>query len=241
MSTSVIGPCKPKSESWIPSISNLNPESLHIWKMNLRKVVWNLNPRNMNIFDSRILSNLKFESRILPFLKFESRISGLFEIWIQNPWTLPYRALVIDEGKYLLVVNQMMLSILSNHQHYYISTCLPPYVLLCKMYSFPCLKHNHHPGPPPEEMLVKWHSGPFLDREHVFEFTHWYYIGNAFIRHVWRCKEESMLDISHSTFLNLGCSIMRPVSVGCRFPLREIRVLCAAEGFRWGSNYYCYI
>ncbi len=32
-----------------------------------------------------------------------------------------------------------------------------------------------------------------------------------------------------------------PVSVGCRFPLREIRVLCAAEGCRWGSNYYCYI
>ncbi len=36
---------------------------------------------------SWILHFLKFESRILPFLKFESRIPGLFEIWIQNPWT----------------------------------------------------------------------------------------------------------------------------------------------------------
>ncbi len=73
-----IGPCK--------SVSNLNPESLHVWKMNLWKVVWNLNPRNMKNFEPGILSNLKFESRILPFwhlnleaavcLKFESRIPG---------------------------------------------------------------------------------------------------------------------------------------------------------------------
>ncbi len=61
-----IGPCKPKSDSWIPSISNLNPESLHVWIQNL--VV----------------------------LKFESRICGPFEIWIQNPWTPPYRALSIS-------------------------------------------------------------------------------------------------------------------------------------------------
>ena len=50
-----------------------------------------MNPRK---FESWILPFLKSESWILPFLKFESRIPGLFEIWIQNPWTPPpYRAL----------------------------------------------------------------------------------------------------------------------------------------------------
>ena len=95
-----------------PVSPNLNPESheFQIWilnpcmfeKMNLRKVVWNLNPRNMKNFESGILSNLKFESRILPFwnlnlesavrLKFESRIHGY-------PLTVTsYRALVLIEG-----------------------------------------------------------------------------------------------------------------------------------------------
>ncbi len=41
--------------------------------------------------------------------------------------------------------------------------------------------------------------------------------------------------------LSLPLSAEIPVSVECRFPLREIRVLCAAEGCRWGSNYYYYI
>ncbi len=42
--------------------------------------------------ESWILPFLKFESWILPFLKFESRIPGLFEIWIQNPWTPPLQS-----------------------------------------------------------------------------------------------------------------------------------------------------
>ncbi len=75
------GPCKPKFESWIPPIWNLNPES---------KPFWNMNPRKLK-FESWIRPILKFESNILPFLKFESRIPRLFEIWIQNPWTPPYR------------------------------------------------------------------------------------------------------------------------------------------------------
>ena len=74
VSISIIGPCKPESESWIPSISNLNPDSLHVWKTNPRKVAWNC-------------VQFKFWIQNLAVLKFESRIHGPFEIWIQNPWT----------------------------------------------------------------------------------------------------------------------------------------------------------
>ncbi len=120
---SLVGPCKSKYESRIPPIWNLNPESKPFWNMNPRKLLWNLNPRKFKnalwiygrsrLFtnpesqvwpklqdqglksESWILPFLKFESWILLILKFESRIPGLFEIWIQNPWTSPYRALLV--------------------------------------------------------------------------------------------------------------------------------------------------
>ena len=61
--------------------------------MNLRKVVWILNPRNMKNFESWILFNLKFESRISPFwnLNLESAVSLKFESRIPGPpLTGPY-------------------------------------------------------------------------------------------------------------------------------------------------------
>ena len=77
----------------------MNPEFLLVSKMNLCKVVWNLNPNNIKNSESRILTNQRFESRIRWFwklnpesaihLKFESRIHNSFEIGIQNPRTPP--------------------------------------------------------------------------------------------------------------------------------------------------------
>ncbi len=89
-----LGPCKPKSESWIPAIWNLNPESKPFWNMNPRKFLWNLNTRKVEIW----IQNLTH---------FEIWIQNLalFKIWIQNPWSVwnlnpesldpPYRTLTL--------------------------------------------------------------------------------------------------------------------------------------------------
>ncbi len=63
----LLGPCKPKSESRIPPIWNLNPESKRFWNMNSRKLLWN--PESCTFW------NLNPESLVC--LKYESRILGL--------------------------------------------------------------------------------------------------------------------------------------------------------------------
>ncbi len=87
----LVGPCKPKSESWISPISILDPESLLIWKMNPRKVIWNLNPKTMKNFESGILSNVKFEPEILP------SCLNPQSVWNLNVWPLdaPYRSQLV--------------------------------------------------------------------------------------------------------------------------------------------------
>ncbi len=68
----ILGTCKPRIESWIPPISNLNPES---------KPFWNMNPRK-----------LKFESRIWPISDpFWNLNPESYPIWYlntENPWSV---------------------------------------------------------------------------------------------------------------------------------------------------------
>ncbi len=81
----LVGPCKTKSESRIPPIWNLNPESKLFWKneswkialkFESQKVKKTLNPWKFGVLGScRTYSN----SLSCCFLKFESRIPGLFE------------------------------------------------------------------------------------------------------------------------------------------------------------------
>ncbi len=73
----ILGPCKPKSESWIPPIWNLNPESKPFWNMNPRKLLDQTQGPRVEIW----IQNLThFEIWILNL--------ALFEIWIQNPWSV---------------------------------------------------------------------------------------------------------------------------------------------------------
>ncbi len=96
----VLGPCKPKSESWIPSISSLNPESLSVWKMNLRKSGLKFESQKYEKFWILNLAQCKIRILNLAVLKLESRIRGPFEIWIQNPWT------PLTGPLYLLLIKQ---------------------------------------------------------------------------------------------------------------------------------------
>ena len=84
-----------------PVSPNLNPEShqFQIWIRNpcmfekLQKSGLKFEPQRYKKIWIWNLVQFKFWIQNLAVLKFESRIRGPFEIWIQNPWTPPYRAL----------------------------------------------------------------------------------------------------------------------------------------------------
>ncbi len=104
--SSELGPCKPKSESRIPPIWNLNPESKPFWKKESPKIALTFESQKVNDFSPPIPYTLGY---ILTaectdhfcnehiFLRYILRwVTVALHLvqqipWIRNPWTSPYR------------------------------------------------------------------------------------------------------------------------------------------------------
>ena len=78
-----VGPCKPKSESWIPPKWNVNPESQSFWNMNPRKLIRKALESAQGLF-LNYSTTLKFHSGPLNPRKLKNAL------WNLNPESDPF-------------------------------------------------------------------------------------------------------------------------------------------------------